>query len=104
MLEGVSILSCDSLVTNGEKETSSVTEILLKTRASKCLCRRMWNMSRLLGHRKAALYCFYFHQKCPERPERYLYIYLYLSIYIYIYIYVNNMADVKSIHNLSAMF
>ena len=33
-----------------------------------------------LGRRKAALYCFYFHRKCPERPERCL------DIYIYIYI------------------
>ena len=36
-----------------------------------------------LGRRKAALYCFYFHWKCPERPERCQYIY-----YIYIYIYI----------------
>ena len=27
-----------------------------------------------------------------------------MSIYIYIYIYVNNMADAKSVHNLSAIF
>ena len=56
--------------------------------------------STFLGRRKAALYCFYFHWKCPERPERCLYIY----IYIYIYIYVNNMADAKSVRNLSAIF
>ena len=51
-----------------------------------------------LGRRKAALYCFYFHRKCPERPERCQYI------YIYIYICVNNMADAKSVQNLSAIF
>ena len=27
-----------------------------------------------------------------------------MSIYIYIYIYVNNMADAKSVQNLSAIF
>ena len=27
-----------------------------------------------------------------------------MSIYIYIYIYVNNMADAKSVRNLSAIF
>ena len=53
-----------------------------------------------LGRLPAALYCFYFHRKCPERPERCQYIY----IYIYIYIYVNNMADAKSVQNLSAIF
>ena len=36
-----------------------------------------------LGRRKAALYCFYFHRKCPERPERCLDIYIYIYIYIY---------------------
>ena len=47
-----------------------------------------------LGRLLAALYCFYFHRKCPERPERCLDI----------YIYVNNMADAKSVRNLSALF
>ena len=37
---------------------------------------------------RAALYCFYFHRKCPERPERCLYIYIYIYIYMYIYIYI----------------
>ena len=55
-------------------------------------------LSTFLGHRKADLYCFYFHRKCPERPERCLYI------YIYIYIYINSMADTKSVRNLSAIF
>ena len=35
-----------------------------------------------LGRRKAALYCFYFHWKCPERLERCLYIYIYIYIYM----------------------
>ena len=35
-----------------------------------------------LGRWKAALYCFYFHRKCPERPKRCQYIYLYIYIYI----------------------
>ena len=26
-------------------------------------------LSNLLGRLKVALYCFYFHRKCPERPE-----------------------------------
>ena len=32
---------------------------------------------------------FYFHQKCPERPERCQYVYMYIYIYIYIYIYMS---------------
>ena len=28
----------------------------------------VWPMVDFLGRRKAALYCFYFHRKCPERP------------------------------------
>ena len=39
-------------------------------------------MKGFLGRRKAALYCFYFHRKCPERPERCLYIYIYIYIYM----------------------
>ena len=31
-----------------------------------------------LGSLPAALYCFYFHQKCPERPEQCQYIYIYV--------------------------
>ena len=38
-LVGDVIISHDSLVTNGEKETSLVSEILTKTRSSKRLCR-----------------------------------------------------------------
>ena len=33
-----------------------------------------------LGRRKVALYCFYLHRKCPERPERCLYIYIYIYV------------------------
>ena len=62
------------------------------------VCILLWFHCLLffLGRRKAALYCFYSHRKCPERPEQY--------IYMYIYIYVNNMADAKAIHNLWAIF
>ena len=40
----------DSFVTNGEKETSLLTEILAKTRSSKRLCRGA--MSRELNHNR----------------------------------------------------
>ena len=36
---GDAMISRDTLVTNGERETSSMTEILSKTRSSKRLCR-----------------------------------------------------------------
>ena len=49
-LVGDVIISRDSLVTNGEKETSLVTEILSKTRSSKRLCRGA--MSRELDHHR----------------------------------------------------
>ena len=35
-----------------------------------------------LGRQRRPLYCFYFHRKCPERPERCQYIYVYIYIYI----------------------
>ena len=31
-----------------------------------------------LGRQRRPLYCFYFHRKCPERPERCQYIYIYI--------------------------
>ena len=49
-LVGDVIISRDSLVTNGEKETSLVTEILSKTRSSKRLCRGA--RSRELDHHR----------------------------------------------------
>ena len=49
-LEGDVIMSRDSLVTNGEKETSLVTEILSKTRSSKRLYRGA--MLRELDHHR----------------------------------------------------
>ena len=44
------IISRDSLVTNGEEETTLVSEILFKTRSSKRLCRGA--MSRELDHNR----------------------------------------------------
>ena len=35
--------------------------------------------------RRWPLYCFYFHQKCPGRPEQRLYI----CIYVYMYVYMS---------------
>ena len=48
MLVGDVIISRDNLVTNGERKTSSRTEILSKIRLSKRLCRGA--MSRELDH------------------------------------------------------
>ena len=49
-------------------------------------------LARLLffGLPQGALYCFHFHRNVWNN--------------VYIYIYVNNMADAKSVHNLSAIF
>ena len=42
---------------------------------------------KVFGPPEGSLYCFYFHRKCLECPERCLHIiYIYICIYIYIYI------------------
>ena len=49
-LVGDVIISCDRLVTNGERETFATSEFLSKTRSSKRLCRGA--MSREFDHNR----------------------------------------------------
>ena len=69
------------------------------TRTYVCPTTSIVRLLKFLGRWKAALYCFYFHRKCPEHAERCLDI------------YNNNICPqhgrrefIKSVHNLSAIF
>ena len=59
----------------------------------------LWFLPFFLGHRKAALYLFLLSPEVSGTSGT-----MSIYIYIYIYIYVNNMADAKSVRNLSAIF